>query len=130
MRTPALILSLSWLILTGCAGSAQLGTPSEPTATAGTTMTTHAYLFQVADGVPAATAQHTLNGLLDRFNHSPPTSVGRRYLRVTFTTDPGLNTLQSAIQASRHQAENSAQTVIIAVQPEFRYTIDPPMQKP
>ena len=126
MRAPAFILSLSWLILTGCASSkppeASLITTTPTTemkAAASDAVTPCTYLFQVAEGIPTPTAQNRLNELLLTYTHAPATLTGKNYLRVVFSKDPGLSALQAAIKG---------QTTLIAVLPEYRYGTYPPQK--
>ncbi len=125
--TPAFLLTLSLLALSGCASAAPeasstMTPPANPSnATAQEAITPGTYLFRVAEGTPTATAQDKLNELLRPYDHAPATLVGQAYLRVAFSQDPGLSTLQTALKG---------QKTLIAVQPDYRYGTHPPRRTP
>lgn len=109
-----LLLPLGLLSLTACTAQTAMPSPS-PSLTHPTEQA--AYLFRIADGADAAAARAALRSGLRDYPHAEPTVVGRQYLRVTFTQDPGLAALQSAI---------ASQAAISTVQAEQHYGIDPP----
>ena len=112
-------LSLGLISVGGCAATMPDAMHHAPVPPKNTNQT--AYLFRISDGATTTAAMAELTASLKKYAHTPITTVGRRYLRTTFSQDPGLAALDAAIQG---------RPALDAVQAEQHYGIDPPRRTP